>query len=73
MELTLNQTQITFVFFDGLDVNKFVRPQSATYSQDGGTTVTSGVKMEGMKTSLFLELPNSDSDSISGRETRNHF
>ena len=51
-----------FIFFDGLDVNKFVRPQSASYSQDGGTTVTSGVKTDGNgRLRCFFELPNSDS------------
>ena len=27
-----------YIFFDNLDVNKYVRPYNASYSQDGGTT-----------------------------------
>ena len=50
-----------FVFFDGIDVNKYVRPQSATYSQDGGTTVSSGLKADGNgRIRAFFELPNND-------------
>ena len=36
-----------YIYFDGINVNKFIRPQSGSYSQDGGTTTTSGVKTDG--------------------------
>ena len=51
-----------FIFFDNLDVNKFVRPYSSAYSQDGGTTVTSGVKTDGNgRCRAYFELPNNNS------------
>ena len=36
-----------FIYFDGIRVDQFVRPDSVAYSQDSGTTVTSGVKTDG--------------------------
>ena len=51
-----------FCFFDNMDVNKFVRPFSAEFSQDGGTTVTSGLKTNGNgRCRAFFELPNNNS------------
>jgi len=48
-----------YFYFDNLDVNKFVRPQSGSYSQDGGTTVSSGCKTDGNgRLRAFFELPN---------------
>jgi len=50
-----------YVFFDNIDVNKFVRPYNASYSQDGGTTVSSGVKTDGNgRCRAYFELPNSN-------------
>ena len=48
-----------YFYFDNIDVNKFVRPYSATYSQDGGVTVTSGLKTDGNgRLRGYFELPN---------------
>ena len=48
-----------YFYFDNVDVNKFVRPQSGTYSQDGGTTVSSHCKTDGNgRLRAFFELPN---------------
>lgn len=50
-----------YVYFDNIDVNEFVRPFSVTYSQDGGTTVSSGIKADGNgRVRAFFELPNTD-------------
>ena len=50
-----------FFFFDGIRIDSFVRPHSAAYSQDGGTTVSSGLKTDGNgRLRGFFELPNSD-------------
>ena len=50
-----------YFYFDNIDVNKFVRPYDATYSQDGGVTVTSGLKTDGQgRLRGYFELPNSD-------------
>ena len=52
-----------YVFFDQENVNKFVRPHSADYSQDGGTTVASGIKTDGNgRLRAVFELPNSGTD-----------
>jgi preprotein translocase subunit YajC len=49
-----------YFYFDNINVNKFVRPFSATYSQDSGTTVTSECKTDGNgRLRAFFELPNS--------------
>ena len=48
-----------YIFFDNLDVNKYVRPYNASYSQDGGTTVTSSLKTDGNgRCRAYFELPN---------------
>jgi len=48
-----------FLFFDGLPITKYVRPYSASFSQDGGVTVTSGVKTNGNgRLRAYFELPN---------------
>ena len=50
-----------YFYFDNIDVNKFVRPYNANYSQDGGTTVTSNLKTDGQgRLRGYFELPNSD-------------
>ena len=50
-----------FFYFDNIDVNKFVRPASAEYSVDGGTTVSSNLKTDGNgRCRGFFELPNSN-------------
>ena len=50
-----------YFFFDNIDVNKYVRPFSTSYSQDGGTTVTSHLKTDGQgRLRGYFELPNSD-------------
>jgi hypothetical protein len=49
-----------YFYFDNINVNKFVRPFNATYSQDGGTTVTSECKTDGNgRLRAYFELPNS--------------
>ena len=48
-----------FVFFDQQDVNKYVRPYDANYSQDGGTTAASGIKADGNgRVRAYFDLPN---------------
>ena len=48
-----------FFFFDGIRVDKYVRPFNATYSVDGGTTVTSDLKTDGNgRLRGYFELPN---------------
>ncbi len=50
-----------FFFFDGIRVDDYVRPFNASYSTDGGTTVTSGLKSDGNgRLRGYFELPNSD-------------
>ena len=50
-----------YFFFDGIRVDKFVRPHSAAYSQDGGTTVSSNLKSDGNgRLRGFFELPNTE-------------
>ena len=50
-----------YFFFDNIRVDKYVRPYNATYSQDGGTTVTSNLKTDGQgRLRGYFELPNSD-------------
>jgi len=54
-----------YFYFDNVDVNKFVRPQSGTYSQDGGTTVSSHCKTDGNgRLRAFFELPNNSIDKF---------
>ncbi len=51
-----------FIYFDNIDVNKYVRPLNANYSQDGGTTSTSGLKTDGNgRCRAYFDLPNSES------------
>jgi len=48
-----------FVYFDGIRVDQYTRPDSATYSQDTGTTKSSGVKTDGNgKIICHFEIPN---------------
>ena len=50
-----------FFFFDGIRVDKFVRPFNSSYSVDGGTTVTSNLKSDGNgRLRGFFELPNNN-------------
>ena len=50
-----------YFFFDNIRVDKYVRPYNATYSQDGGTTVTSNLKTDGQgRLRGYFELPNSN-------------
>jgi len=54
-----------YFFFDGIRVDAYVRPYSATYSQDGGVTVSSGVKTDGNgRLRAYFELPNNTSQSF---------
>jgi hypothetical protein len=54
-----------YFFFDGIRVDEYVRPLNATYSQDGGTTVTSGLKSDGNgRLRGFFELPNTSKQSF---------
>ena len=48
-----------FVYFDGIRVDQYTRPDSATYSQDSGTTKSSGIKTDGNgKVICHFEIPN---------------
>ena len=48
-----------YFFFDGIRVDQYIRPFSATYSQDGGTTVSSNCKADGNgRLRAYFELPN---------------
>ena len=59
-----------YFYFDNVNVNKFIRPQSGSYSQDGGTTVSSNCKTDGNE-DTFFELPNNSIDRLTGqRELR---
>lgn len=50
-----------YFYFDNMDVNKYVRPFSTTYSQDGGTTATSYLKTDGQgRLRGYFDLPNSN-------------
>ena len=50
-----------FIFFDNQDVNAHVRPHSASYSQDGGVTVTSGIKADGNgRVRAYFTIPQTD-------------
>jgi len=50
-----------YFFFDGIRVDGFVRPFSTTYSQDGGTTISSNCKSDGNgRLRAYFELPNSN-------------
>ena len=61
--VNLKPDSFHYVFFDGQDVNRFVRPFNATYSQDGGTGVTSGIKADGNgRVRAFFDLPNNSVD-----------
>jgi hypothetical protein len=54
-----------YFFFDNIDVNRFVRPHSGSFSQDGGTTVSSGCKTDGNgRLRAFFELPNNSIDKF---------
>jgi len=60
-----------WVFFDGIRVDAYVRPYSATYSQDGGTTVSSGVKTDGNgRLRAYFELPNSSTQRFPTGEAK---
>ena len=50
-----------YIYFDGIRVDQFVRPDSVTYSQDSGTTVTSGVKTDGNgRLICHFNIPNDE-------------
>ena len=50
-----------YFYFDNIDVNKYVRPYNANYSQDGGTTATSYLKTDGQgRLRGYFDLPNSN-------------
>ena len=62
-----------YFFFDGINVNAFVRPYNATYSQDGGTTVSSNLKSDGNgRLRGYFDLPNNNSQRFAtgSRELR---
>jgi hypothetical protein len=61
--VNLKPDSFHYVFFDQQDVNRFVRPFNATYSQDGGTGVTSGIKADGNgRVRAYFDLPNNGPD-----------
>jgi len=48
-----------YFYFDNIMVNKYVRPYSAAYSQDSGTTTASHLKTDGNgRLRAYFELPN---------------
>ena len=48
-----------YFYFDNIQVDQYVRPYSATYSQDTGTTVVSGLKTDGNgRLRGYFDLPN---------------
>ena len=48
-----------FIYFDGIRVDQYTRPDSVTYSQDTGTTKSSGIKTDGNgKLICHFEIPN---------------
>ena len=50
-----------YFFFDGIRVDKFTKPFSTTYSQDGGITTTSECKSDGNgRLRAYFDLPNSN-------------
>ena len=50
-----------YIYFDGIDVNAHVRPYSSTYSQDGGTSVASGIKADGNgRVRAYFTIPQTD-------------
>ena len=53
-----------FVYFDGIRVDQYTRPDSATFSQDGGTTKSSGIKTNGNgQVICHFEIPNDNNQS----------
>ena len=63
--VNLKPDSFHYVYFDQQDVNRFVRPFNATYSQDGGTGVTSGIKADGNgRVRAYFDLPNNDVDKF---------
>jgi len=57
--VNLKPNSFHYVYFDSQDVNAFVRPFNATYSQDGGTTASSGIKADGNgRVRAYFDLPN---------------
>ena len=57
--VNLKPDSFHYVFFDDQNVNAMVRPFSATYSQDGGTTASSGIKADGNgRVQAYFDLPN---------------
>ena len=60
--LNLKPNTNHYFFFDNINVNAYVRPYNATYSQDGGTTVTSHLKTDGQgRLRGYFDLPNTPS------------
>ena len=61
--VNLKPDSFHYVFFDDQNVNAMVRPYSATYSQDGGTSASSGIKADGNgRVRAYFDLPNSGVD-----------
>ena len=52
-----------YFYFDNIAVDKYVRPHSATYSQDSGLTTTSYCKTDGNgRLRAFFTIPNNDTE-----------
>ena len=50
-----------YFYFDNMVINQYVRPYSATYSQDSGTTITSQCMTDGNgRLRAYFELPNTN-------------
>lgn len=48
-----------FIFFDGIRVDQYVRPFSSSFSQDGGTGASSGVKTNGNgRLRAYFDIPS---------------
>lgn len=62
-----------YFFFDGIRVDQYVRPYNTSYSQDGGVTVSSGLKSDGNgRLRAYFELPNNNTQRFAtgARELR---
>ena len=63
--VNLKPDSFHYVFFDDQNVNAMVRPYNATYSQDGGTSASSGIKADGNgRVRAYFDLPNNSTNKF---------
>jgi hypothetical protein len=54
-----------YIYFDGIRVDQYVRPDSVTYSQDTGITAASGIKTDGTGDVIcHFNIPNDQYQNI---------